>query len=271
MTEGFICPICGSGLTKADNTLKCENNHCFDISKSGYVNLLTKGGKKGHGDDKLMVKARRDFLQKGYYSHLKESVTAEAANHFTEGCSLLDSGCGEGYYTLGFQQILETKQSSLIYGVDVSKEALKIAAKTCTKVNFAVASAYRLPFINDNFDIVVSLFAPLAAEEFHRVLKEKGIFITAIPLENHLWELKKAVYDLPYKNKPENTDLKGFELISAKEVKKEIFLSSNEDIKKLFMMTPYYYKTSQKDQQKLNDLNTLAVETEFMVLVYRKS
>ncbi len=270
MTDGFICPVCGSGLNKADNALKCKNNHCFDISKSGYVNLLTKGGKKGHGDDKLMVKARRDFLQKGYYGHLKESVMTEAAKYFTEGCSLLDSGCGEGYYTLGFQHILEEKQRGLIYGVDVSKEALKIAAKTCPKVNFAVASAYRLPFGDGNFDMVVSLFAPLAAEEFHRVLKENGIFITAIPLENHLWELKRAVYDLPYKNKPENTDLKGFELISAKEVKKEILLNSNEDIKNLFMMTPYYYKTSQKDQQKLSELNTLAVETEFMVLTYKK-
>lgn len=270
MTEGFLCPVCGKSLKQEANTLKCENNHCFDISKSGYVNLITKGGKKGHGDDKLMVRARHDFLRKGYYRHLKDSLCNNAAEYMSSGCFLLDSGCGEGYYTAGLCEIFAEKHGGGIYGVDVSKEALKIAAKECPKVSFAAASAYRLPFKEKSFDMVTSLFAPLANEEFHRILKDKGIFITAIPLENHLWELKKAVYDTPYKNKPENTELKGFELISSAEVKKEIALDCNEDIKNLFMMTPYYYKTSQKDQQKLDNLNSLKVTAEFLVLIYRK-
>lgn len=271
MTDGFICPVCGSSLNQTDNSLKCENNHCFDISKSGYVNLLTKGGKKGHGDDKLMVKARRDFLQKDHYKHFKDAVCAETKKYLTKGCSLLDSGCGEGYYTFGLFDVFKEKQGKGIYGIDVSKEALKFAAKACPQVSFAVASAYCLPFGEKSFDVVTSLFAPLAVEEFHRVLKDNGVFITAIPLENHLWELKKAVYDTPYKNQPENTELKGFELISSCEVKKEIALSCNEDIKNLFMMTPYYYKTSQKDQEKLNSINNLTVKTEFMILTYKRN
>ena len=270
MTEGFLCPVCGSVLNQADNTLKCENNHCFDISKNGYVNLLTKGGKKGHGDDKLMVKARRDFLQKGYYKHLKDAVCGEAAKFLTEGCFLLDSGCGEGYYTSGLYGVFAENRGGGIYGVDVSKEAVKIAAKAYPEVSFAAASAYCLPFGDKSLDMVTSLFAPLAAEEFHRVLKDNGVFITVIPLENHLWELKKAIYDTPYKNKPENTELKGFELISKCEVKKEIVLSCNEDIKNLFMMTPYYYKTSRRDQEKLDSIYSLTVKTEFMILTYEK-
>ncbi|MCM1299200.1 MAG: methyltransferase domain-containing protein [Firmicutes bacterium] len=270
MTDKFICPVCGSALSLSVNTLRCENNHCFDVSKSGYVNLLTKGGKKGHGDDKLMVRARRNFLQKDYYGHLKNAVCGEAEKYLGKGCFLLDSGCGEGYYTSGLYGVLSRKQGGGIYGADVSKEALKIAAKACPEASFAVASAYRLPFSEKSFDLITSLFAPLASEEFHRVLKDNGIFITVIPLENHLWELKKAVYDTPYKNKPENTDLKGFELISSCEVKKEIGLSCNEDIKNLFMMTPYYYKTSQRDQQKLNNMETLTVKTEFLILTYKK-
>ena len=270
MKNGFICPVCKAPLERKENSLICEKWHCFDISKYGYVNLLTKGGKKGHGDDKLMVKARHDFLNKGYYSHLREAVCREVEKYYGKGNALLDSGCGEGYYTSGLCDVFGDKPGGAVYGIDLSKEALKTSAKTCPNVYFAVASAYCMPFEDNSFDVVTSLFAPLAVEEFHRVLKSSGIFITAIPLEDHLFSLKKAVYDNPYRNKPENTDLNGFELVSSVEVKKDVLINGNEDIKNLFMMTPYYYKTSQKDQEKLNSLDSLTVETEFMVLTYIK-
>ena len=66
----FICPVCNSVLTELESMFKCENNHCFDKAKQGYVNLLMsqQSSNKRHGDDKLMVKSRRDFLGNGYYS-----------------------------------------------------------------------------------------------------------------------------------------------------------------------------------------------------------
>ena len=81
MNKGFICPICAKELVRKEKSFLCENSHCFDISKYGYVNLLTTGGKKGHGDDKLMVNARHDFLNKGYYEHLREAVCHEAEKY----------------------------------------------------------------------------------------------------------------------------------------------------------------------------------------------
>lgn len=266
----YLCPLCHTPLSKDSNSLKCQNNHCFDISKTGYVNLITGGGKKGHGDDKLMVKARRDFLSKDYYKHLKDKLRQEVLSAARTRDTLLDSGCGEGYYTAAFANALKEKNGSEIFGIDLSKEALKLAAKACPEVSFTAASAYRLPFDNESFNILTSVFAPLAIEEFQRVLKKDGIFITVIPLENHLFALKKAVYDTPYKNKPEPTELSGFELISSQKVSKEITLQNHEDIKNLFMMTPYYYKTSARDQEKLNKLDSLTAETEFMILTYRK-
>lgn len=271
MSNEFICPLCGNPLIKEGSSFKCLKNHCFDISGSGYVNLITSGGKKGHGDDKLMVRARRDFLSKGYYSHLKDAVTNEVLKITEPDGAFLDSGCGEGYYTSGFYAAFKEKGGSEMYGIDVSKEALKLASKACPNVCFAVASAYRLPFNDSSFDIITSLFAPLASEEFYRALKSGGFFVTVIPLENHLFGLKKAVYDTPYRNKPENTQLKGFELINGAEVKKEITVRGTEDIKNLFMMTPYYYKTSAADQSKLDKLTELVTETEFLVLTYKKA
>lgn len=270
MSTEFICPICGKQLYKTENSFKCEKNHTFDISKSGYVNLITKGGKKGHGDDKVMVRARRDFLSKGYYGHLKEAVTAEVIKYAEKDGVLLDSGCGEGYYTAGIYEAFKEKQGGEVFGIDVSKEALRLAAKACPSVRFAAASAYRLPFENNSINIITSLFAPFASEEFLRVLKAGGFFITAIPLENHLFALKKAVYETPYRNKPEDTHINGFRLVNSAEAKKKIVLQSSGDIKNLFMMTPYYYKTSAADQSKLDKLTDLTVETEFLVLSYIK-
>lgn len=270
MINGFLCPVCGKLLNEEKSLFKCSNVHCFDKSGSGYVNLLITGGKKGHGDNKLMIKARHNFLKKGYYEDLKNNLCREIKKYVKKGVSILDSGCGDGYYTAGMCDLVSSSEGGEVYAIDVSKEALKIAAKSCKKAKFAVASAYKLPFMEESFDIISSIFSPLAFEEFYRVLKKGGIFITAIPLENHLYQLKKAVYDTPYKNKPESTEQKGFELLNAQEVRREISLESNEDIKNLFMMTPYYYKTSEENQKKLDCLDTLITETEFLILTYKK-
>lgn len=270
MISGFLCPVCGLLLKEGEGSFKCSSGHCFDKSRSGYVNLLITGGKKSHGDNKIMINARHNFLKKGYYDDLKKCICSEVKKYSEKGISLLDSGCGDGYYTAGMSDVVSGKENGEVYAVDVSKEALKIAVKSCPKVRFAVASAYKLPFEDESFNIVTSLFAPLSFEEFYRILKKDGIFITAIPLENHLYQLKQAVYDTPYKNKPENTEQKGFELLNTQEIRREIHLESNEDIKNLFMMTPYYYKTSVSDQKKLDSLETLSTETEFLILTYKK-
>ena len=49
-----------------------------------------------------------------------------------------------------------------------------------------------------------------------------------------------------------------------------MFIQNADDIKNLFLMTPYYYKTSAEDQKKLENLNELITETEFLILVYKK-
>ena len=54
----FSCPVCGKELKFDERSYKCESGHCFDRSKSGYVNLLTsdKMHSKLPGDNKLMVR-----------------------------------------------------------------------------------------------------------------------------------------------------------------------------------------------------------------------
>ncbi|MBR6393679.1 MAG: methyltransferase domain-containing protein [Ruminococcus sp.] len=267
----YVCPVCGKNLNKCDNAYKCGENHSFDLSKSGYVNLLLSKhiGKTVHGDNKLMVKARRDFLDKGYYSGLKDALCTAAVKHF-DGDVLLDAGCGEGYYTGAIYDFFNKQNIAAdIYGIDISKIAVELAAKRYKSINFSAASVFHIPVSDSSADMLVTLFSPYCGEEFKRVLRKNGIMIMAIPSTDHLWEMKKAIYDTPYKNEVKPYELEGFDLVDKQRISYKIHLSSKDDIKSLFSMTPYYYRTGKEQQDRLYELDELDTTVDFELLVYR--
>ena len=83
------CPVCAGALAKRAGAYVCPKNHSFDIAKSGYVNLLLNSSQGHHGDDKLMVRARRDFLDKGYYDRFIAAAAASATQAAARGFILL--------------------------------------------------------------------------------------------------------------------------------------------------------------------------------------
>lgn len=267
----FICPICSEKLELNGNTYSCCNNHCFDKAKSGYVNLLQSKhiGKAVHGDNKLMVQARRNFLDKGYYLPLCDKLCETAAKYFS-GKTLLDAGCGEGYYTSAIiDKFRQLKIDADIAGIDISKAAVEYSAKRCKDAEFAVASVFHIPAAESSCDMLVTLFAPYCGEEYSRVLKKGGIMIMAIPSAEHLWELKQAIYDTPYKNEVKPYELEGFEFLGSQRITYTIDLASQEDINALFSMTPYYYRTGREQQERLLKLDSLSTKADFELLVYR--
>lgn len=267
----FCCPVCKEELNLDGRTYKCINNHCFDCAKQGYVNLLqsNKSKSKRHGDDKLMIEARTRFLNTNFYKPLCDLMCELLKKYVPQNASVLDAGCGDCYYTGKIEKALAYKNAS-IAGVDISKSALIAAAKRSKSINLAVASVFSLPVGDLSCDAVLNVFSPFAPEEYARVLKSGGLLLRVIPLENHLFSLKKAIYDNPLKNPEESTEIAGFTLAESQELKYSIELKSNEQIESLFKMTPYYYKTSRTDQQKVEKLSTLQTEIEFCVLVYKK-
>ena len=267
------CPVCGGALSQSERTLRCEKGHSYDLAKQNYVNLLmsNKSSAKRHGDDKLMVRARRDFLEKGYYLFLREEICRLAVEHCGEGVEFLDAGCGEGWYTSAVKEALESSgKSCSALGVDISKEALAAAGRRDKSLSLAVASINALPVADEKCDLLLNVFAPHDDAEFRRVLKKGGILIKVMPLETHLFGLKKAVYDEPYLNGAAEYAPEGFEKVCRSEIRKMISLESNEDIQNLFMMTPYYYKTGKSDQEKLLALSRLETEADFAVCVLRR-
>ena len=266
----FICPVCRNELCEEDKLYRCKNGHCFDKSKFGYVNLLQsqKSSAKRHGDDRLMVRARRDFLDAGYYSFLRDTLCEICLEYLPSGGNILDAGCGECYYSAEINS--RYGQNAAFFGVDISKDALEFASKRKCGVKTAVASLFDLPFADSSLDMLLNIFSPEAFDEFHRVLKSGGYLIRVIPLENHLLGLKAAIYDKPYINDVPSAKLSGFELVGTKQIKSVLILDSNEAIQNLFKMTPYYYKTSAADQGKINSLDRLETQAEFEIRIYRK-
>ncbi len=264
----LICPVCGERLTDDKKLYRCQNGHCFDKAKEGYVNLLTGKHKDGSliGDNKSMAKSRKNFLEKEYFAALSDFLISFIKATGIENPAVCDICCGEGYYSDKIKSAL----SADICGFDISKEMVKLAAKRKNGVTYFVANLSHIPLKSGSIDIAVHLFAPFHEKEFTRIIRDNGYIITVVAGENHLFELKSLLYDTPYKNdeKPPETE----NLIFKDKIKitDEIHLRSRDDIDALFKMTPYYYHTSEKDKAKLFSLQNLTVTVDFAVYVCQK-
>lgn len=269
----FTCPVCGEMLGVSGKSLVCPQRHSFDTAKSGYVNLLlSKHGTAVHGDNKLMLRSRRDFLEKGYYAPLCEKVCKTVVKYAENGITILDAGCGEGYYTSAVKAIFDRSNIAVdMYGIDISKEAVDMAAKRRSGIRFAAASVFHIPVKSESCDILLTMFAPYCGEEYGRVLKDGGIMVMVIPSENHLWELKSLIYDTPYKNEVKPYALEGFEFIGSERINFAMRINDKKDIQSLFSMTPYYYKSGRVEQQRLGKLESLETQADFEILTYKKS
>lgn len=258
----LVCPKCKHELYKNDKMYQCENHHTFDIAKKGYVHLFLKN-RKQTGDDKHMVKARTYFLEKGFYQPLCDQILLFLKSlSFT---TLVDAGCGEGYYT---NQIADLFSKVDMYAFDLSKHAIHEACKGKNQVFYGVCSIADLPLKGDSIDIILSIFAPIQASEFYRVLKKQGYFLKVAPGPKHLYEMKQILYTDVYDNDLQHT-YEGFELQEIKEVAYDIELCSKQDIEALFMMTPYYWKSPIEGSKKLLALDYLKTKVQFQIELYR--
>lgn len=266
----LICPVCGAVLNAEDKRYLCENGHSFDCAKSGYVNLLLRQKHRQRGDDAEMAKARQTFLNAGYYQPVLEKLQTMLAQ--TDCTAIADIGCGEGWYSCAAVSYLAAQKRAVqLCGIDISPEILRFAAVRAkqqgiaAQTAWAVASVSRLPFADQSVDCIMNLFAPCEPEEFRRILRPDGVLLRVIPLERHLWELKQAVYDVPYLNKPVCEAPAGFVLEAFDKVEYQITVPA-EHLQALFTMTPYVHKTSPQDIAKLDALDSLTTQVSFGIL-----
>lgn len=280
------CPICSLGFVDIDmklsgssskvrlTTWKCPNNHCFDVAKQGYVNLLPVQNKRSKepGDDKTMIVARHNFLRKNYYLPIVNAVRNIVDTHLgdatkiSEAIHLYDAGCGTGYY---INELAALYPKAIAAGHDISKNAVQVASANYKTVQFAVASSINIPIQTSSQDVVLEVFSPSCEQQYDRILKETGLLITVNPAAYHLKELKALLYDAPdaHSSKAKEFDL--FELIDTQALHFEIEFESPMCSTNLLTMTPYYWKAN--DEQKQNIKASLAkVTAHFEINVYKK-
>lgn len=269
----FCCPVCGQPLTRNEKTYSSPLGHSYDIAREGYTYLLPVNQKHSSapGDDRGMAAARREFLSKGYYQPLRNALCALAAEHTGIAPFVLDTGCGEGYYTSGiYHALLEAGKLPRMAGIDISKFSLRAAAKRERAVEFAVASSYHLPVADRCVDLLVNCFSPLALEEFQRVLKPGGTFLYVVPAADHLWEMKQVLYETPYRNEEKAIPYQGLSYEAIVPADGVITLACQSDIHALFQMTPYYWNTPRAGMDRLAALETLTTHISFRIHVFRR-
>lgn len=271
MSSLFRCPICAAPLMRGERAYTCPKGHSYDLASEGYTHLLPANQKhsKNPGDDKQMVAARCDFLDKGFYAPLRDALTGLALEltHGIPSPALLDSGCGEGYYTAG---LAATLPHARVAGIDISKFALRRAAKKVPGGEFAVASSYRLPVMDCSIDLLYNIFSPLCAEEFARVLTPGGHFVYVVPSERHLWQMKEVLYEEPYENPVKQEEYPGFVWQRVIPLRYTVTLDCSADIVALFSMTPYAWKTPKEGVERLAQLSRLETEIGFDIHVYQR-
>ncbi len=181
----LTCPHCGRGLDRWDTTLRCPENHSFDIARHGYVSLLAGGGAAASGDSAEMVAARSRFLDAGHYNPVRQAV-AQRVN--LQGARrVLDVGAGTGHYLAA---ALEHSPQAVGLAVDASKAAARRAAHAHPRAGSVVANTWQqLPVHSGCIDVAMTVFAPRRADELRRVLRRDGALFVVTPTIRHLREL----------------------------------------------------------------------------------
>lgn len=262
--QNFICPICKNEFKIVNRSLVCTNNHCFDIAKSGYINLLPANKKNSlnPGDNKEMIQARKLIMDKGYYKELSKNILKLISDKKT----ILDCGCGTGYI---LDYIDKSNLGYCCYGLDISKSAIETASKINKNNKFCVASSIDIPFKDNLFDVVIVSFAPVYDKEIYRVLKKDGLFIRIQPNVYHLYELKENLYDDVILNEIEETRYDNFKLIETLSVDSK-FSGTGKDFINLANMTPYSRHTAKERIETISEKNILSTRTSFLIQIYEK-
>ncbi|MDF1672929.1 MAG: methyltransferase domain-containing protein [Vicingaceae bacterium] len=276
--QPIICPLCQNPLLiNGNKTYACELNHSFDVAKEGYINLLPVNQKKSKspGDNEMMISARRNFLELGFYDPLIESLKAIIKtkinfkeNHFVA----FDAGCGEGYYSEKVMNHIPGLTSQIL-GTDISKYAVKNAAKKYKENFYFVSSVYNLPIATESINLILSIFSPLHPNEFRRILTKDGYVIIVSPGPNHLKEMAELIYDSfkPHENNVPEKMTPTFKHQETINTTFKIHITDQKSLLTLLKMTPYYWSTSKEKLSNIENCNDINITCDFDISIYKNA
>lgn len=265
--QKLACPKCHQPLIKEGKSYRCINNHCYDIAKSQYINLLLNPDKSTNnpGDNKESLLCRKNYLNQGYYDVILNEVVQYIKNHYHENMHILDLGCGEGYYTYRLKNELK---DCTVYGLDISKDGIFMASKYTKDIYWIVGNSKNIPILDHSLDAITALFTVVNADEIKRCLKEDGYMIHVTANNQHLIEFKELIYDEVKVKSDEHIRLP-FSVIESYDFKKTIHLRNRDDTLNLLKMTPHYYHIKKEKRPILDTLNEFDVTIDIRITVYK--
>lgn len=269
MKPTLRCPLCHDALAIESRVARCPRGHSFDRAREGYFNLLPvqKKNSLDPGDDADMVAARRAFLEAGHYRPFRDTLAGLLAPRRPR--HLLDNGCGEGWYTAALALGADATTA-----FDISKSAVKQAARRDPVVTWLVASSNDIPLPDATADALLAIFSPVNAAEAARVLEPGGALLVAAPGERHLWELREALYAevRPHQAEKWREELApGFDFHSEARVQFTMTLADNAAVQQLLKMTPHYWRAPREKRAQVEQLPALVVEADFRILQFRRA
>ncbi len=181
--ELLRCPVCGAAFSKLQNSLRCPNGHTFDPSAKGYVHFAPNAQPSRY--DAALFEARRRILNAGFYDTVIDAIRLRMPD--PRGV-VLDAGCGDGTFT-------KALQGETTVGLDLSKDAIRLAARGGGPILWTVGDLTRLPIADGAVDTVLNLFSPAHYAEFSRVLKPNGRLLKLVPGEEYLQEIRALMGD----------------------------------------------------------------------------
>jgi 23S rRNA (guanine745-N1)-methyltransferase len=177
------CPVCGTAFSRSGNALRCENGHTFDVSRKGYVHFAPNASPSRY--DEALFASRRRILEAGFYDAVIDAVRAAMP---ADAGVVLDAGCGDGTFTKALSR--ETT-----FGLDLSKDAILLAARGGGPILWTVGDLTKLPLADASVDVILNLFSPAHYAEFARVLKPGGKLLKLVPQEGYLREIRALMAD----------------------------------------------------------------------------
>lgn len=261
----FACPICKEELQLMENSLKCQNRHSYDIAKFGYVNLAPQV-KQSKDYDKTSFQNRQLILEAGFYQQISDSLI-QILKEEPAFKTVLDVGCGEGYYARKIQEHFPDKT---LYAFDISKDSVQLAAKSDSSlaVNWFVGDLAKLPLQDASMDIILDIFSPANYQEFQRVMSDSALLIKVIPTERHLQEIRQKAAVQLSKRDYSNQEViqhfqEHFDIISEVNVESSHSLTS-ESRAALLAMTPLLFHVEQ-DQIDWTDLTQVTIAATILI------
>lgn len=264
--EFLLCPVCNEKLEKMGQCLKCGKGHSFDIARQGHVNLLTVDRKHSlhPGDTRQQVAARKAFLDAGHYEPIAAALREILSVYPLQ--TLLDVGCGEGYYLTAAAPL-----GCRCWGIDISKDAVRYAAVRNKDAFWVVGTASHLPFADGSFDCLLSMFALTEAAEFARVMRPGGVFVQVTAHPEHLMGLKRIIYpEIIRKDKELQPEYPGFLLEETRQLSFDFTVSGGEMVQNLLSMTPHFWRIGKEGAARLAAAQELTDTARVIFRIYRK-